>query len=138
MPVYIQNDATAACGAELVFGTGEKPKDFLYFYFGKFIGGGLVLNGHLFTGRRGNAGGVGPLPVPGPDGTFGATEVPKQGAHLRTIFKGPLVLNSDYDHDKAVAAMAGGMAGSPRPVGGKSLRTIPISIGGTASIRGSG
>ncbi|AZL59951.1 ROK family transcriptional regulator [Tabrizicola piscis] len=68
LPVHVQNDATAACGAELVFGTGEKPKDFLYFYFGYFIGGGLVLNGQLFTGRFGNAAGVGPMPVPGPDG----------------------------------------------------------------------
>ncbi|MES2843407.1 MAG: ROK family transcriptional regulator [Pseudomonadota bacterium] len=68
LPVHVQNDATAACGAELVFGTGERPKDFLYFYFGTFIGGGLVLNGRLFTGRTGNAGGVGPMPVPGPDG----------------------------------------------------------------------
>jgi predicted NBD/HSP70 family sugar kinase len=68
MPVFIQNDATAACGAELVFGTGDRPKDFLYFYFGYFIGGGLVLNGQLFTGRTGNAAGVGPMPVPGPDG----------------------------------------------------------------------
>ena len=68
LPVYVQNDATAACGAELVFGTGERPKDFLYFYFGTFIGGGLVLNGQLFTGRSGNAAGVGPIPVPGPDG----------------------------------------------------------------------
>jgi len=68
MPVHLQNDATAACGAELVFGTGEKPKDFLYFYFGYFIGGGLVLNGRLFTGQYGNAAGVGPMPVPGPDG----------------------------------------------------------------------
>jgi predicted NBD/HSP70 family sugar kinase len=68
LPVYVQNDATSACGAELVFGTGERPKDFLYFYFGTFIGGGLVLNGQLFLGRTGNAAGVGPLPVPGPDG----------------------------------------------------------------------
>jgi predicted NBD/HSP70 family sugar kinase len=68
LPVFLQNDATAACGAELVFGTGEKPKDFLYFYFGYFIGGGLVLNGQLFTGQFGNAAGVGPMPVPGPDG----------------------------------------------------------------------
>jgi len=68
MPVYLQNDATAACGAELVFGTGEKPQNFLYFYFGYFIGGGLVLNGQLFTGRSGNAAGLGPMPVPGPDG----------------------------------------------------------------------
>lgn len=69
LPVYVQNDATSACGAELVFGTGERPKDFLYFYFGTFIGGGLVLNGQLFLGRTGNAAGVGPMPVPGPAGT---------------------------------------------------------------------
>ena len=64
LPVYVQNDATSACGAELVFGTGERPTDFLYFYFGTFIGGGLVLNGQLFLGRTGNAAGVGPMPVP--------------------------------------------------------------------------
>jgi predicted NBD/HSP70 family sugar kinase len=68
MPVYLQNDATSACGAELVFGSGDKPRDFLYFYVGTFIGGGLVLNGQLFLGRTGNAAGVGPIPVPGPDG----------------------------------------------------------------------
>ena len=68
LPVYLQNDATSACGAELVFGTGDRPKDFLYFYFGYFIGGGLVLNGQLFLGRSGNAAGVGPLPLPGPAG----------------------------------------------------------------------
>ena len=68
LPVYVQNDATSACGAELVFGTGDRPKDFLYFYFGYFIGGGLVLNGQLFLGRSGNAAGVGPMPVPGTDG----------------------------------------------------------------------
>ena len=70
LPVYVQNDATSACGAELVFGKGERPKDFLYFYFGYFIGGGLVLNGQLFLGRSGNAAGVGPLPLPGPDGAM--------------------------------------------------------------------
>ena len=68
LPVYVQNDATAACGAELVFGTGERPSDFLYFYFGTFIGGGLVLNGQLYLGRTGNAAGVGPIRVPGPGG----------------------------------------------------------------------
>jgi predicted NBD/HSP70 family sugar kinase len=70
VPVYMRNDATAACGAELVFGLGDRPKDFLYFYFGTFIGGGLVLNGQLYLGRTGNAAGVGPIPVPGPGGTI--------------------------------------------------------------------
>lgn len=68
LAVYVQNDASSACFAELVFGTGEKPRDFLYFYFGYFIGGGLVLNNQLFLGRTGNAAGVGPLPVPGAQG----------------------------------------------------------------------
>ncbi len=69
LPVHVQNDATSACGAELIFGTGQRPRDFLYFYFGTFIGGGLVLNGQLFLGRTGNAAGVGPMPVPGVNGT---------------------------------------------------------------------
>jgi predicted NBD/HSP70 family sugar kinase len=68
LPVYLQNDATSACGAELIFGTGERPKDFLYFYFGTFIGGGLVINGQLFLGRTGNAGAVGTIQVPAPGG----------------------------------------------------------------------
>ena len=68
LPVYLQNDATAAGGAELIFGTGETPKDFLYFYIAHFIGGGLVLSGQLQTGRSGNAAAIGSLPVPGPGG----------------------------------------------------------------------
>ena len=66
-PVFLQNDASAACGAEVVFGPSDGPRDFLYFYVGYFIGGGVVLNGALYTGG-GNAGALGPLPVPRPNG----------------------------------------------------------------------
>ena len=62
-PVFSQNDATSACGAELVFGPQDGPGDFLYFYVGYFIGGGFVLNGQIYSGR-GNSGALGPLPVP--------------------------------------------------------------------------
>lgn len=48
------------------------------------------------------------LRQPGPDGTFGRTDVPKQGAHLRSIFTGPLVLNSDYTAEAAAAEVASG------------------------------
>jgi predicted NBD/HSP70 family sugar kinase len=61
--VLIQNDATAACGAELVFGN-DAPRDFLHIYLGFFVGGGIVLNGSLFTGRHGSSGAIGPMPVP--------------------------------------------------------------------------
>lgn len=63
-PVFLQNDATAACGAELVFGSMRDLQDFLYFYVGSFIGGGVVLNGSLHAGRSGNAGALGSMPVP--------------------------------------------------------------------------
>lgn len=62
-PVYLRNDATAACGAELAFGAGAEFQDFLYFFVGAFIGGGLVLNGGLFSGRSGNAAALGSMPV---------------------------------------------------------------------------
>ncbi len=62
-PVYLGNDATSACGAELTFGTSELPPDFLYIYIGYFVGGGVVLNGALYAGRAGNAGAVGPFPI---------------------------------------------------------------------------
>ncbi|WP_370637078.1 ROK family transcriptional regulator [Phyllobacterium chamaecytisi] len=68
-PVYLQNDMTAACGAELVFGQTKDINDFVYFYIGSFIGGGIVINGGLYAGRSGNAGALGSMPVPGPDGT---------------------------------------------------------------------
>jgi predicted NBD/HSP70 family sugar kinase len=63
-PVYLENDATAACGAELVFGQTYESRDFLYFYVGYLIGGGIVLNGSLYTGRTKNAGALGSMPVP--------------------------------------------------------------------------
>ncbi len=62
-PVYLRNYATSACGAELVFGAGQRYPDFVYFYIGSFIGGGIVVNSSLFVGRTGTAGAIGPLPV---------------------------------------------------------------------------
>lgn len=62
--VVIENDATAACRAEVVFGSHLNKHDWVYLYVGTFIGGGIVLNGSVFPGRRGNAGGFGPMRVP--------------------------------------------------------------------------
>ena len=67
-PVFMQNDATSACGAELVFGVGPSYPDFVYFFIGSFIGGGIVLNSAIFSGRTGTAGAIGPLPVRGKNG----------------------------------------------------------------------
>jgi predicted NBD/HSP70 family sugar kinase len=62
-PVLPCNDATAACAAELLLGRGRQFKDYAYFYIGYFIGGGLVMNGQVHSGPRGNAGAFGSIPV---------------------------------------------------------------------------
>ncbi len=68
-PVHVCNDATAACAAELTFGNPSGQSDFIYFFIGTFVGGGVTLNGSLFTGPTGNAGAVGPMLVsPGDPG----------------------------------------------------------------------
>lgn len=67
-PILVQNDATSACGAELVFGQGAEIDDFVYFFIGSFIGGGIVLNHNVYPGRSGNAGALGSMPVIGSDG----------------------------------------------------------------------
>ncbi len=105
--VLIQNDATAACGAELVFGTNA-PRDFLHIYLGFFIGGGVVLNGTLFTGIHGSSGSMGPMPLPTKEG---GTRQLLEIASLVTLEKRindaggdgmalwPVPLNWDIDQD---------------------------------------
>lgn len=68
-PIVV-NDATAACIAETTFARTGDLQDAIYLFVGTLIGGGVVLNGSVFTGRSGNAGGFGPFRVPG--GAIGA------------------------------------------------------------------
>ena len=48
------------------------------------------------------------LRQPGPEGTFGRTDVPMQDSLIRSIYSGPLVLNSDYTAEQAEADVASG------------------------------
>jgi predicted NBD/HSP70 family sugar kinase len=75
LPVVMQNDATAACTAEHVFGRGREFSDYAYFFIGSFVGGGIVLNDAVHAGRSGNAGAFGSLLVP--DGRGGARQLLK-------------------------------------------------------------
>lgn len=64
-PVFTDNDATSACGAELIFGRRRLPRDFIHIYVAHFAGGGIVLDGTLRHGPTRNAGALGSMPVPG-------------------------------------------------------------------------
>jgi predicted NBD/HSP70 family sugar kinase len=80
-PVYFSNDITAACAAELMFGSGADYIDYLYVFIGSFIGGGLVLDGHLFPGRTRNAGALGSMPTNG-----GTRQHPRQLMNVASIY----------------------------------------------------
>jgi len=68
LPVHLENDATAACRAEHVFGLGQTLGDFGYFFVGSFVGGGIVLNRSVYQGQGGNGGAFGSLPLTAPGG----------------------------------------------------------------------
>ena len=50
------------------------------------------------------------LREPGPDGSFGRSTIPAIAPAIREVFDAPLVLNSDYDLERAQAALANGEA----------------------------
>lgn len=78
LPVFIENDASAAAAAELVYGVGRAYRNFLHLSINTLIGGGLVIDGNLETGPHGNTAAIGPMPVapsrlssvPSPSGPF--------------------------------------------------------------------
>lgn len=53
LPIYIQNDVTAAAGAELIFGAARNIDDCVYFFVGSTTDSRLVLNHHIYAGRKG-------------------------------------------------------------------------------------
>lgn len=64
MPLFVENDCTAAAVAELFHGHGRELDDFACIYINSSIGGGIVLDGDYRRGFNGNAGEIGLIPVP--------------------------------------------------------------------------
>jgi predicted NBD/HSP70 family sugar kinase len=81
LPVEFSRDTAAACVAELVAGQGRSVRSYLYLYLDTFIGGGLVIDSHLHSGTRGNAGAVGSLPL----GVY-SKERPKQLLEVASLW----------------------------------------------------
>jgi glucokinase len=55
-PVALENDANAAALAEWRFGAGRGFRHVVYLTMSTGVGGGLILDGRLYRGHRGNAG----------------------------------------------------------------------------------
>lgn len=102
-PVYLHNDGTSACAAELVLGNATSSADFLYIFIGSFIGGGVVLNHHLYPGRSRYAGAIGPMPIPVRGGTghqqlLRSASLYVLGERLAAAGGDPSVLTRDPDN----------------------------------------
>lgn len=59
VPVLIDNDANVAAWGERVAGAGEGSRHMLMVTLGTGVGGGIVLDGHLYRGAHGMAGEIG-------------------------------------------------------------------------------
>jgi len=59
VPIYLDNDANMGALGECRYGAGRNIPDLAYINIGSGIGGGLVLNGHVYRGASGSAGEIG-------------------------------------------------------------------------------
>lgn len=66
-PVFLENDADAAALAEWCFGAAQGARDAVYLTMSTGVGAGLILDGRLHRGAKGNAGEFGHVPIV-PDG----------------------------------------------------------------------
>jgi hypothetical protein len=51
LPVFVQNDVTAAAGGEVLFGAAKQLTDFLFFYLGARLHSRLILNHQIYNGN---------------------------------------------------------------------------------------
>lgn len=58
-PVYLQNDANAGALAEWQWGAGRGYKNIIFLTFGTGLGGGIILDGRLYSGTNHMAGEIG-------------------------------------------------------------------------------
>ena len=56
LPVWLENDGTAAAIGESLVGIGQWASTFAYLYFARGFGGGMVVDGKPLRGAHGNAG----------------------------------------------------------------------------------
>lgn len=62
-PAVLENDATAAAAGEHRFGAGAGTRNMIYLTISTGVGGGSVVDGHLYRGATGNGGELGHVTV---------------------------------------------------------------------------
>jgi glucokinase len=62
-PTFLVNDANAAAIGELHFGAGKDARNFIYVTVSTGIGGGIIIDGQLYSGSTGTAGEIGHMAI---------------------------------------------------------------------------
>ncbi len=105
VPCIIDNNANAAALAEVQYGSGKGERNVLYVGLGRGIGGGLVVNGHIYHGSSCTAGEIGHLFVKedGPRCSCGKT------GHLEAIVSAQAIVRTmiglSVEHPETEAAL---------------------------------
>ncbi|TQS74263.1 ROK family protein [Ornithinibacillus gellani] len=86
-PVRLENDANAAALAEKWIGAGQSCNHFIYMTVSTGIGSGIICDGKLLRGRKGNAGDIGHMVV---DPSFGTCTCGQKGC-LEMIASGTAI-----------------------------------------------
>lgn len=75
MPVFFENNANVGAIGERWYGAGKQMRNFVYFSFGLYIGGGIILDGQLLSGSGGFAAEFGDVPTSESGDGHGATSL---------------------------------------------------------------
>jgi glucokinase len=114
LPVTLENDATAAAAGEHRWGAGAGIRNMVYLTVSTGVGGGVVIDGSLYRGSRGNGGELGHVTVDWHGrlcrgcGRLGCLEAYVSGT---SIAERAREAGLDFDTAEAVAAAA--RAGDP-------------------------
>jgi predicted NBD/HSP70 family sugar kinase len=133
IPVFVENDGTAAAAGERVNGVGRSIQTFVFIHIGHGVGGGLVLSGRLFRGHHGNSGlmgGLFALNAPRPSGQDLIETLQAAGYKVPdfNFLDDPAILDSPVM--RKWIGRAGRQLGQALSVGGRLIDPEAIILGG--------
>ncbi len=110
IPCIIDNNANAAALAEVQYGRGKGERNVLYVGLGRGIGGGLVVNGHIYHGSSCTAGEIGHMLVKenGPRCSCGMAGHLEAIASARAIVRAMIGLSVEYPETEAAISRVTG------------------------------
>lgn len=151
VPVLVENDVNAGIYGEYRLGAGRGYKHIVGLYLGTGIGGGLVLDGHLYRGATGGAGELGHMIIQadgprcgcGQHGCFEAlcsrTALSGELAALAAFGQAPLIFaeaGTDFRKIRSSLIRRSVLAGEKRVIAvlERSARYLGIALANTAAI----